>query len=116
MILDKPWGKVVTYALNQPSSVRVITVQPGKETSVHYHRMRDETWVVLDEGLTVEIGDDVVEASPGEEFTIPAEQAHRIRCTGGAAGRILEIAYGYTSEDDSQRLADPYGRSLEPDW
>lgn len=116
MILDKPWGKVVTYALNQPSSVRVITVEPGKETSVHYHRMRDETWVVLDEGLTVEIGDDVVEASPGEEFTIPAEQAHRIRCTGGAPGRILEIAYGYTSEDDSQRLADPYGRPLEPDW
>lgn len=116
MILDKPWGKVVTYALNQPSSVRVITVEPGKETSVHYHRMRDELWVVLDEGLTVEIGDDVVEASPGEEFTIPAEQAHRIRCTGGGPGRILEIAYGYTSEDDSQRLADPYGRPLEPDW
>ena len=47
MIVDKPWGKVVTYALNQPSSVRVITVEPGQETSVHYHRMRDETWVVL---------------------------------------------------------------------
>ena len=28
-IVDKPWGKVVTYALNQPSSVRVITVEPG---------------------------------------------------------------------------------------
>jgi len=25
MIIDKPWGKVATYALNQPSSVRVIT-------------------------------------------------------------------------------------------
>ena len=116
MILDKPWGSVVTYALNQPSSVRVITVQPGQETSVHYHRMRDETWVVLDPGLTVEIGDDVVEAAKGEEFTIPAEQTHRIRCTGTAPGRILEIAYGYTSEDDALRLEDPYGRPLEPDW
>ena len=53
MIVDKPWGKVSTYALNQPSSVRVITVEPGQETSVHYHRMRDETWVVLDPGLSV---------------------------------------------------------------
>jgi mannose-6-phosphate isomerase-like protein (cupin superfamily) len=42
VIVDKPWGKVVTYALNQPSSVRVITVEPGQETSVHYHQMRDE--------------------------------------------------------------------------
>ncbi|GIU96578.1 MAG: hypothetical protein KatS3mg013_0381 [Actinomycetota bacterium] len=116
MILDKPWGKVATYALNQPASVRVITVEPGKETSVHYHRMRDETWVVLDPGLTVEIGNRVVEAQPGEEFTIPAEETHRIRCTGPARGRILEIAYGYTSEDDTQRLEDPYGRPLEPDW
>jgi mannose-1-phosphate guanylyltransferase/mannose-6-phosphate isomerase len=116
MIVEKPWGRVVTYALNQPSSVRLITVEPGQETSVHYHRMRDETWVVLDPGLTVEIDERAVEAAPGEEFVIPAEQAHRIRCTGSNPGRILEVAYGYTTEDDTQRLEDAYGRPLEPDW
>ena len=82
MIVDKPWGKVATYSLNQPSSVRVITVEPAQETSVHYHRMRDEMWVVLDVGLTVEIGNKVVEAQTGEEFMIPAEETHRIRNTG----------------------------------
>ena len=116
MIVDKPWGKVATYALNQPSSVRVITVEPAQETSVHYHRMRDEMWVVLDVGLTIEIGNRVVEAQPGEEFMIPAEETHRIRNAGAKRGRILEIAYGYTTEDDTQRLEDGYGRSLEPDW
>lgn len=116
MIIEKPWGRVVTYALNQPSSVRVITVEPGQETSVHYHRMRDETWVVLDPGLMVEIDERTVDAEPGEEFVIPAEQAHRIRCTGSQPGRILEVAYGYTTEDDTQRLEDAYGRPLEPDW
>ena len=116
MIVDKPWGKVTSYALNQPSSVRVITVEPGLETSVHFHRMRDETWVVLDPGLTIEIGNRVVSAQPGEEFMIPAEETHRIRCVGKSRGRILEIAYGYTTEDDTQRLEDPYGRSLEADW
>lgn len=116
MIVDKPWGKVATYALNQPSSVRIITVEAGRETSIHFHRMRDETWVVLDPGLTIEVGDQVMEPDPGEEFVIPAEQTHRIRCAGPGDGRILEIAYGYTSEDDSMRLEDPYGRPLEPDW
>jgi len=104
VLVDKPWGKVATYALNQPSSVRVITVEPEQETSVHYHRMRDEMWVVLDAGLTIEIGNKVVEAQPGEEFMIPAEETHRIRCTAATRGRILEIAYGYTTEDDTQRL------------
>jgi mannose-6-phosphate isomerase len=116
VIVEKPWGTVVTYALNQPSSVRLITVRPGQETSVHYHRMRDETWVVLDPGLTLEIGDRSVEASIGEEFVIPAEETHRIRCHGTSPARILEIAYGYTTEEDAQRLQDAYGRPTDADW
>ena len=116
MIIDKPWGKVVTYALNQPSSVRVITVEPSQETSVHFHQLRDELWIVLDPGLTITIGNRVVEAQPGEEFSVSSETAHRISNLGEASGRVLEIAYGYTTEDDTQRLQDDYGRPLEPDW
>jgi len=116
VILDKPWGKVATYALNQPSSVRVITVEPGQETSVHYHQMRDEMWVVLDPGLTIQIGNRTVEAKIGEEFVVAAEEVHRITNTADARGRVLEIAYGYTTEDDTLRLHDDYGRALEPDW
>ncbi len=116
MIVDKPWGKVVTYALNQPSSVRVITVEPGQETSIHFHQLRDEMWVVLDPGLTITIGNRVVEAVPGDEFMVSSETAHRITNHGEVRGRVLEIAYGYTTEDDSQRLQDDYGRPLESDW
>jgi mannose-6-phosphate isomerase len=117
MIVDKPWGKVVTYALNQPSSVRVITVEPRQETSVHYHQMRDEMWVVLDGGLTIQIGNRTVEAAqPGDEFMVSAETAHRIANPADRRGRVLEIAYGYTTEDDTLRLQDDYGRPLEPDW
>ena len=116
MIVDKPWGKVATYALNQPASVRVITVEPGQETSVHYHQMRDEMWVVLDAGLTIQIGERTIEAEPGEEFMVEAEVTHRITNRSGKRGRVLEIAYGYTTEDDTQRLQDDYGRPLEPDW
>ncbi len=116
MIIDKPWGKVVTYALNQPSSVRVISVEPGQETSVHYHQMRDEMWVVLDPGLTLQIGNRVVDAASGEEFVVSAETTHRITNRSDMSGRVLEIAYGYTTEDDTLRLEDDYGRPLEPDW
>lgn len=116
MIIDKPWGKVVTYALNQPSSVRVITVEPHQKTSVHYHRMRDETWVVLDPGLTLQIGNRIVEAVAGEEFMVGAETAHRISNGSEGRGRVLEIANGYTTKDDALRLEDDYGRPLDPDW
>jgi mannose-6-phosphate isomerase len=116
MIVEKPWGKVTTYALNQPSSVRVITIDPGQETSEHYHQLRDEMWVVLDGGLRVQIGNRIVEAKPGEEFVVQAEEPHRISNTGSRRGRVLEIAHGYTIEDDAFRLQDDYGRPLEPKW
>jgi len=116
VIVDKPWGRVATYALNQPSSVRMISVQPGQETSVHYHQLRDEMWIVLDPGITLQIGNRNVEAEPGEEFVVPAEETHRISNAGPGPGRVLEIAYGYTTEDDTFRLHDDYGRPLEPDW
>lgn len=116
MIVDKPWGKVATYALNQPSSVRLLTVLPGHETSEHYHQLRDEMWVVLDPGLRIQIGNRVVEAGPGEEFVVPAEEPHRITNLGDARGRVLEVTHGYTSEDDTHRLRDQYGRPLDPDW
>ena len=116
MIVEKPWGKVTTYALNQPASVRIIAVEPGMETSEHYHQLRDETWVILDEGLTVQVGNRVVDARPGDEFVVAAEEPHRISNRGDRRGRVLEVAYGYTTEDDSFRLQDDYGRPLEPDW
>lgn len=116
MIVEKPWGKVSTYALNQPSSVRVITIDPGQETSEHYHQLRDEMWVVLDEGLQIQIGNRVVDAKPGEELMVRAEEPHRITNTGSKRGRVLEVAHGYTTEDDTHRLQDDYGRPLEPRW
>ncbi len=116
MIVEKPWGKVTTYALNQPSSVRVITIEPGAETSEHYHQLRDEMWVVLDVGLTIQIGNRVVPAQPGDEFVVSAEEPHRIMNGGPRRGRVLEVAHGYTTEDDTFRLQDDYGRPLEPDW
>ena len=116
MIVDKPWGKVATYSLNQPSSVRVITVEPGQETSVHYHRMRDEMWVVLDPGLTIEIGNRVVEAQAGRGVHDPGR---------GDAPHPMLGASARPHPRDRLRLHDrgrhPAARGrlrppLEPDW
>jgi mannose-6-phosphate isomerase len=116
VIVEKPWGKVTTYALNQPSSVRIITIEPGQETSEHYHQLRDEQWIVLDAGLRIQIGNRVVDAGPGDEFMVASEEPHRITNAGERRGRVLEIAQGYTTEDDTFRLQDDYGRPLEPEW
>ena len=100
MIVDRPWGRTQTFALNQPATARLVTVVPGGDTGAHYHRLRDELWIVLDTGLTIEIGNRTLEPTPGDELRVPAEEPHRIRCGPDGPGRVLQIAFGYASEDD----------------
>ncbi len=70
-------------------------------------------WVILDDGLKVQIGNKISTAHAGDEFIIPAEESHRI-IAQGKEGRVLEIAFGYTDEDDIYRLEDNYGRKISP--
>ncbi|MDI6799224.1 MAG: phosphomannose isomerase type II C-terminal cupin domain [Actinomycetota bacterium] len=112
MLENKPWGNYKQLALNQTCSVKIITLNSGQETSLHFHNLRDDMWVILDDGISVQIGDKIYETKPGDEFVIPAEEKHRIISQADKA-RVLEIAFGYTNEDDTHRLADDYGRKLE---
>lgn len=112
MKVEKPWGNYKQYALNRNCSVKLITIEPDQETSLHWHNLRSDTWVVLDEGVRVQIGDEVHDAEVGEEFFIPSGQVHRLMSKGKRA-RILEVAFGYSNEEDIYRLADDYGREIQ---
>jgi len=112
MILEKPWGNIKAYIINQPCTVKIISISEGQETSLHYHKLRDETWITLDEGLEVTIGEAVSLGEAGTEYLVAAGELHRIRSLG-KSGRVLEIDLGFTSEDDNYRIKDEYGRKLE---
>lgn len=111
MKVEKPWGYYKQYAQNRTCSVRLIVLESSQETSLHWHNLRSDLWVILDDGIKVQIGDEVHTAKAGEEFFIPSEQVHRLISLGGK-GRVLEIAFGYCIEDDIHRLADDYGREV----
>ncbi len=112
MKIKKPWGEIKQLTFNQNSTVKLITLKPNQKTSLHRHFLRDDLWVILDEGLSVQIGDEVIETNPGDEFVVPAEKLHRIISRGKEA-RVLEIAFGYSIEEDDQMVEDDYGRLVE---
>jgi mannose-6-phosphate isomerase-like protein (cupin superfamily) len=112
MQIQKPWGFVKEYALNQTATVRIINLEPNQETSLHSHNLRDDMWVILDTNVKVQIGEEIKETKPGDEYVIPAETLHRI-FSGQTSARVLEIAFGYASEEDIIRIADEYGRVVE---
>lgn len=107
---ERPWGRFERYTLNQPSTVKVITVEPGHRLSLQRHERRDELWTVLDEGVEVEIDGVTWAPEVGEKVWIPRGTLHRVGAVGAQPSRFLEIAFGTFDECDIERLADDYAR------
>ena len=105
----RPWGHFTVFALNQPASVKIITVAPGARLSLQRHAVRAETWLVLDPGLEVVVDDRTWRPAPGEVVHVPRGAVHRMTATGEQA-RVLEVVLDPFDEDDIERLDDEYGR------
>ena len=107
---ERPWGKFVQYTDNEPSTVKIITVNPGEAFSLQYHGKRTEFWQVLSGNGTIEVGDRTEDIVPGSRYVLPPHTNHRV--TGGSEPAVfLEISTGDFVENDIVRLEDRYGRT-----
>jgi mannose-6-phosphate isomerase len=106
----RPWGRFRQYTLNEPTTVKLITVEAGQVLSLQRHQHRDELWIVLDDTIWVELDGEQVPTRAGDEHFIPRGTLHRVGAEDGV-GRFVEIAFGAFDEDDIERLDDAYGRS-----
>ncbi|MGP4025562.1 phosphomannose isomerase type II C-terminal cupin domain [Actinomadura sp. 3N407] len=106
----RPWGSFERFTLNEPSTVKIIHVEPGRRLSLQRHRDRDELWVALDPGAVFEVAGRRILPEVGERVLIRAGETHRLSSDGQAV-RVMEIAFGHFDEDDIERLEDEYGRA-----
>lgn len=109
LVVGKPWGGFKRYTLNEPVTVKILTVKPNQCLSKQSHRMRDEIWVPLDGGVEVEVGDKKIYPKVGEEIWIPRNVTHRLTSKGQKV-RVLEISLGEFDEEDEIMYEDKYGR------
>lgn len=106
----RPWGNFQQFTLNEPATVKVITVDPGARLSLQTHDRRAEFWQVLDAEIDVTVGDRTWSAQPGEQVWVPQGVLHRMTNSGDHPSRVLEIGYGLFDEDDIIRIEDDYQR------
>ncbi|MBC7216837.1 MAG: phosphomannose isomerase type II C-terminal cupin domain [Candidatus Caldatribacterium sp.] len=107
---QKPWGRFIRYTLNEPTTVKILEVNPGASLSLQSHTHRDELWVLLAGKATVELDGKVRELEELEPFFIPRGAKHRLRAHNTKV-RVLEISFGYFDEEDIIRFEDDYGRA-----
>ena len=110
--VERPWGSFKQYAHNHPTTVSLMTVEPGQRLSLQSHTGRAELWIVLDDGAVVEVGGTTYHPNAGDEIWIGADTAHRLSSAGPRV-RVLEIAFGNWQQADITRYEDDFARPAE---
>lgn len=109
--VPRPWGFWEEFALNEPCTVRVLTIFPGQSLSLHSHKERDEFFISLDDGIRLQIGEKTIIANRGDYVLIPRLERHREFAPPTHIVRVLEISFGhYDQIHDIERYEDNYGR------
>ncbi len=106
---ERPWGSFERFTLEEPATVKLLRVSPGKRFSLQRHAKRAEYWRVLEGGGMARSGGIERAVSAGDSIEVPMGAEHRL--TAGPDGLVvLEIAFGAFDEGDIERLEDDFGR------
>ena len=107
----RPWGHYEVLADGGDHKVKRIVVLPGRRLSLQRHRRRSEHWHLVRGEAVVTVDEARIRLGSGESVDIPLGSAHRIENVGEADLVFIEIQSGsYFGEDDIERLEDDWGR------
>jgi mannose-6-phosphate isomerase-like protein (cupin superfamily) len=93
--VEKPWGHELVWARTEGYCGKILCVRAGEALSLQVHRVKDESWYVLDGRARVELGDEPASLEeqvlgPGDALRLPPGTVHRI--TALEDTRILEAS------------------------
>lgn len=112
----KKWGYELWIVNNDEYCGKILYIYPEKKCSVHYHKLKKETFYIMDGQLSVEysnsldinnwqnmIGILTTTLLPGQSITIDRNIAHRFYTKNNLPCTFLEISTHH-DEQDSYRL------------
>jgi len=108
----KPWGNENLLFQGNGYAVKKITLNEGKQTSLHYHEIKHETVMVFSGILHVYIDDknnpsEILALAAGESVAISPNVIHRMSAN---TGQVIYFEAQTDHLDDVVRLNDDNGR------
>ena len=99
--VPKLWGYEKWLENNEKYCSKILVLNKGFQCSLHYHKIKDEMFIVLRGHVRLEIGDKVLHMKEGHYVRLEPGTVHRFR--GIEDSEILEVSTHHM-EDDSYRL------------
>jgi mannose-6-phosphate isomerase-like protein (cupin superfamily) len=116
---NNPWGESTVWDAPNGFHGKVIHIKEGHRTSLKYHRIKSEVFLILSGTVRVDFGNsstlDKPEKYPmqslilreGSVLHVPSECPYRLAALEDC--RIVEV--GDRRDDDPVRIEDDYGRT-----
>jgi mannose-6-phosphate isomerase len=116
-IINKPWGYEKIWAESPNYLGKVLVINPGQKLSRQYHNYKEETFMVLNGILSLEIGKDdsitTFHLREGESYHCSPGTIHRMINDIGFNTwevKVLEVSTNPDGPEDIVRLEDDYKR------
>ena len=92
MFSEKSWGSYMVIGVDDGSLTVRVTLNPGHGMHYHSHKLRDETWTVIEGGGTATIDDKKYDLKVGDVLTMKAGQKHKVETATGL--KLIEVQIG----------------------
>ncbi|MDO8515946.1 MAG: PfkB family carbohydrate kinase [bacterium] len=99
--VSKVWGYEKWLENNEKYCAKLLSLNKGYQCSLHYHKIKDETFLVTSGHVRLELGGEVLHLRPGGFVRVPPGTKHRF--TGLEDSLIMEVST-YHDEADSHRI------------
>lgn len=92
-------GLGIVVRVNEPEYCsKYLTLEPGQECPLHYHKLKKETFFVLNGEVKLWVDGQTIMLIPGENFTINPGALHSFDSLGGA---VIEEVSTHDENSDS---------------
>lgn len=109
--VEKPWGWELIWAETDLYVGKLLFVRAGEALSLQYHEEKDESWLVREGRVRIDLGSpdgglETIEVESGAAFHLPPRTVHRLTAVEDTL--VLEVSTSHPG--DVVRLDDRYGR------
>jgi mannose-6-phosphate isomerase len=109
--VEKPWGWELVWAETETYVGKLLFIRAGEALSLQYHEEKDESWLVREGRVRIDLGApgselETIEVEPGAAFHLSPGTVHRLTAIEDTL--VLEVSTPHL--DDVVRLDDRYGR------
>ncbi|MBM7618575.1 mannose-1-phosphate guanylyltransferase [Bacillus tianshenii] len=96
------WSRVLDYATYESGQEMVtkrICIHAGKNSSYHYHNLRDEVWTIVRGEGELALDDNITRVKAGDIIHLPAGKKHGIKAVSEIEFIEVQTGIGISDED-----------------